>query len=99
MSAIPPPWLSSVIQSQGAQERAGPAKNAEAADDAKRTGQAAFSEKLRDAIENEDRDVEVYSDAEGTGSQGKPFSEAEEQRDEKEARDDEEAGSNLDIEA
>jgi hypothetical protein len=99
MSAIPPPWLSSVIQSQGAQERAGPAKNAEAADDAKRTGQAAFTEKLRDAIENEDRDVEVYSDAEGTGSQGKPFGESEAETQQEEACEDEEAGSNLDVEA
>ena len=76
MSTIPPNWLGSIIQSQGAQERAGQAKSAE---EAKGTERGAFSDKLRDIIENTDRDVEVYSDAEGTGSQGSPFSEAEEQ--------------------
>ncbi len=78
MSTIPPNWLGSIIQSQGAQERAGQAKSAE---EAKGTERGAFSDKLRDIIENTDRDVEVYSDAEGTGSQGSPFSEAEEQAD------------------
>ena len=75
MTTIPPNWLGSIIQSQGAQERAGQAKSAE---EAKGTERGAFSDKLRDVIENTDRDVEVYSDAEGTGSQGSPSSEAEE---------------------
>lgn len=97
MSTIPPNWLGSIIQTQGAQERANQAKSAE---DAKGTERGAFSEKLQDVIENNDRDVEVYSDAEGTGSQGAPSSEPEEEPKEDETADeeDENAGS-LDIEA
>ncbi len=98
MSSIPPNWLGSIIQSQGAQERAGQAKNAE---EAKGTERGAFSDKLRDVIENSDRDVEVYSDAEGAGSQGSPFSEAEEQTEEAETPEEEEADTDagLDLEA
>ena len=99
MSAIPPNWLGSIIQSQGAQERASQAKSAE---EAKGTERGAFSDRLRDVIENSDRDVEVYSDAEGTGSQGSPFSEAEEQvelDEEREEREPPEAGAGLDLEA
>ena len=54
------PMLGSIIQSHGAQERATQAKSAE---EAKGTERAAFSDKLQDIIENNDRDVEVYSDA------------------------------------
>jgi hypothetical protein len=99
MSTIPPNWLGSIIQSQGAQERATQAKNAE---EAKGTERGAFSEKLQDIIENADRDVEVYSDAEGSGSQGKPFGEAEEEEEEEveEGESDEGDGAGgLDIEA
>lgn len=100
MTSIPPNWLGSIIQSQGAQERAGQAKNAE---EAKGTERAAFSDRLQDIIENDDRDVEVYSDAEGTGSQGKPFEESEEQDEERRDEDTDEAedgsGNSLDIEA
>ena len=75
MTTIPPNWLGSIIQTQGAQERAGQAKSEE---EAKGTQRGEFSERLRDVIENSDRDVEVYSDAEGAGGQGGNFSEAEE---------------------
>lgn len=97
MSTIPPNWLGSIIQSQGAQDRSGRAKGVE---DAKGVDRAAFSERLQDVIENSDRDVEVYSDAEGTGSQGAPFSEPEEEQAEPEQVADEEiASGTLDIEA
>lgn len=33
-----------------------------------------------EVVETDDRDTEVYADAEGTGSQGRPFKEAEEQQ-------------------
>ena len=104
MATIPPNWLGSIIQSQGAQERASQAKNAESAEEARRTGGGAFSEKLQDVIENADRDVEVYADAEGAGSQGKPFEESEEEEEEghEDAADEEEedvSGGRLDVEA
>jgi hypothetical protein len=100
MSTIPPNWLGSIIQTHGAQERAGQAKDAENADQAKRTGSGAFSEKLQDIIENTDRDVEVYADAEGAGSQGRPFNETEEeaQKEEEEEQQEDDA-DRLDIEA
>jgi hypothetical protein len=97
MSTIPPNWLGSIIQSQGAQERANQAKSVE---EAKGTERGAFSEKLQDIIENTDRDVEVYSDAEGTGSQGSPPSEPEEEEAEQdEATEEEDLAGGLDIEA
>jgi len=99
VSAIPPNWLGSIIQTQGAQERATQAKSTE---EAKGTERGAFSERLQDVIENADRDVEVYSDAEGTGSQGKPFSEEEEQSEEETEQEqgpDQDPSSSLDIEA
>jgi hypothetical protein len=100
MTTIPPNWLGSVIQSQGAQDRAGQAKTTENAEETKRTGGGAFSEKLQDVIENSDRDVEVYSDAEGTGSKGSPFEEPEEEQDKQEEEDEEQdTSTSLDIEA
>ena len=101
MSAIPPNWLGSIIQSQGAQERAGQAKAAEDAANAKGTERGRFSSELQDIIESSDADSEVYSDAEGAGSQGSPFSEAEEEEveeTEEEPRDPLDGGS-LDLEA
>lgn len=98
MSAIPPNWLGSIIQTQGAQERAGQARNAENAEQAKRAG-GAFSEKLQDVIENADRDVEVYADAEGTGSQGKPFEEQGEEQASPEEHEQQPQGGAVDLEA
>ncbi len=100
MSTIPPNWLGSIIQSQGAQERATHAKSAE---QAKGTDRAAFSEELQDIIENNDRDGEVFADAEGTGSQGSPFSEPDEdlqdQADEETNASGDSSAPGLDIEA
>ena len=97
MSAIPPNWLGSIIQSQGAHERANQAKNAE---DAKGAERADFSDRLRDVIENTDRDAEVYSDAEGAGSRGSPFSEPEEAEENPEAAEENgDATGGLDLQA
>lgn len=96
MSTIPPNWLGSIIQSQGAQERAGQAK---AADEAKGAERGAFSEKLLDVIENSDRDGEVYADAEGPGNQGSPFSESDEEAPTEDQVEEESTGTGLDIEA
>jgi len=99
MSAIPPNWLGSIIQTQGAQERAGQAK---AAEEAKGAARARFSEQLSEVIENDDRDAEVYADAEGAGGRGSPFSEDEEaatEDAEKLDADQEADGGRLDLEA
>ncbi len=79
MSAIPPAWLSGVIQAHGAQDRAAQARQVDAADAARRTGPAEFDKHLQDVIENTDRDSQVYSDAEGSGSQGRSHSSPDEQ--------------------
>ncbi|MBP7744994.1 MAG: hypothetical protein KA383_02605 [Phycisphaerae bacterium] len=71
MSTIPPNWLGSIIQTQGAQTRAVGDKQSASAAQAERTGDG-FAEKLQDVIEETDRDSQVYSDAEGSGSQGRP---------------------------
>ncbi|MBU0639909.1 MAG: hypothetical protein KKB50_13655 [Planctomycetes bacterium] len=99
MSAIPPNWLASVIQSQGAQDRAAEAKNRERAAEAERAGVTGFAEKLQNVIENEDRDGEVYSDAEGAGSEGRPHEETEETQPEQEGEDDTATSGGLDLEA
>ena len=72
MSAIPPAWLGSIIQTQGAQARAAGEKQDLTAAEAERSG-GNFADKLQDVIEETDRDSQVYSDAEGAGSQGRPF--------------------------
>jgi len=76
MSAgIPPTWLSSIIQTQGAKANAAQHKQKEDAARAEATGQDSFANRLQDVIDSNDRDSQVYSDAEGAGSQGRPFEE------------------------
>jgi hypothetical protein len=69
MSAIPPNWLASILQSQGAQRRAAEAQAKESADAAGKAD--AFAQRLQDVIENSDRDSEVFADAEGSGGSGR----------------------------
>ena len=102
MSTIPPNWLGSIIQTHGAQDRATEAKNKERAGDAERAGKEGFAERLQDIIENSDRDSQVYSDAEGTGSQGRPYSEEEQEQEQPQdsnAEEDDEPLGGLDVEA
>lgn len=73
MSTIPPNWLGSIIQTQGSQSKAAVDKQREKAAETERTGTQPFAESLQNVIEESDRDTQVYSDAEGTGSQGRPF--------------------------
>ena len=94
--------MGSVLQSHGAQDRAAEAKSKERTANAERAGKNGFSERLQDIIENTDRDTQVYADAEGTGSQGRPFSEEETEEEEEEQRDsadDNEGLGDLDVEA
>ena len=93
--------MGSVLQSHGAQDRAAEAKNKERTADAERAGKNGFSERLQDVIENTDRDTQIYADAEGTGSQGRPFSEEETEEEEKQrdSADDDAGLGNLDVEA
>lgn len=101
MSAIPPNPLGSIIQTQGAQQRAGTQAAREAGAQAERTGTDSFAANLQDVIETSDRDSQVYSDAEGAGSQGRPSEEQEEQAANPQAADetDPAASGGLDVEA
>jgi len=97
MSAIPPGWLGSIIQTQGAQARAAGDKQRENVSESERV-EGAFADKLQDVIEETDRDSQVYADAEGTGSKGRPFEESPDEQDaaaEESAPD--EAGGGLDL--
>jgi hypothetical protein len=71
MSAIPPNWLGSILGTPAAQGRAGADRAKSQADEAQQTGGDAFADRLQNVIDEGDRDGQVYSDAEGTGSQGR----------------------------
>ena len=69
MSAIPPNWLGSIIQTHAAQNSAAKARKKETTDQARQS--EPFQDQLQEVIENTDRDSQIYSDAEGAGSQGR----------------------------
>lgn len=71
MSAIPPGWLGSIAQTQGAQQRAAEAKSKEAVSEADAARAASFKDKLAEVIDTDDRDTQVFADGEGDGSQGR----------------------------
>ena len=77
MSSIPPAGHAGLIQAHGAQRRATETRARQAAGEAQRTDRDTFSDKLKEVIENDDLDSQVYSDAEGAGSQGKQYADGE----------------------
>lgn len=94
MSAIPPTWLSGIVQSSGAQKRADDAKRIEGKTAADRA--AADAERgLVDVVETGDHDAEVFSDAEGRGSQGRASKSSEAQT----PTDDAQSPPGLDVQA
>lgn len=100
MTAIPPNWLGSAAQTQGAAQRRATEKAHEGASQVE--GGGTFADRLQDVIEASDRDSQVYSDAEGQGGQGRPDDGGpeEEQKKTASASDDEDQPSGrLDIEA
>lgn len=99
MSTIPPNWLGSIIQTQGAARRAAEEKGREHTAESERTGGANFAENLQNVIENSDRDGQVYSDAEGQGSQGRPFGDGEQPADQPAGESPDGPASGLDVEA
>jgi hypothetical protein len=66
MSSIPPAGHAGLIQAHGAQRHAGEARAKETSSEAQRLGDT-FSEKLKEVIENDDLDSQVYADGEGAG--------------------------------
>lgn len=100
MSAIPPAWLGSIIQTQGAEKQAAERKSHERGAEVERTGAGSFAESLQNVIENRDRDGQVYADAEGAGSQGRPAAEEQPPDGSQEGREGgDEAAGGLDVQA
>jgi hypothetical protein len=97
MAGIPPNWLGSIVQGQGAQAHASERKARETA--TAPAGAGSFAERLQDVIEAADRDSQVYSDAEGTGSTGRPFDGGDEEAPPDEHKEQDDAGSGLDVQA
>lgn len=95
MSAIPPNWMASIIQTAGAQDRAGSAAKAEASSEAERSGPASFTARLQDAVEGVETDNQVHPDAHGAGGQGRAPSES--PSDEQSAANEAESSGGLDL--
>lgn len=101
MSSIPPNWISSVVGGVSASGRASEAKNKEDADRTRSVDNASFAERLGKVIESDDADMQVDSESEGRGSQGRAFSEETPDDDAQEQSTAEETldGGSLDLEA
>ena len=74
MSGIPPNWMASIIGGHDAARQADVARKKEEAQQAQSTGAARFAENLKDVINEQDRDSQVYADSEGLGGQGRDLS-------------------------
>jgi len=97
MSAIPPNWLGSIIQSSGAQSRA--AADRSKADSAQSPTNAAFKHDLVDAIQNNDSDSRADSEGAGQGGEGRAWSDENAPPTDQPAKKDPKQGGGLDIEA
>lgn len=97
MSAIPPNWLGSVIQSGGAQSRAS-ADRAKIDSTQSKTTEP-FQHDLIDAIQNGDSDSRTDSEAAGQGGQGRAWTDGEQPPDQMPEKDATEQAGGLDIEA
>ncbi len=99
-AAIPPNWMGSVNQTTGAAGRAAADRQREKTNEVERVA-GTFADNLQNVIENSDRDSQVYSDAEGSGSQGRPAPEAESETPEEPPREPsrDHPGSGLDLQA
>jgi hypothetical protein len=103
MSAIPPNVAGSVLQTSLVQGQAASIRDREQAQQAAAgRRQAAAIDAMGSTVETGDTDKQIHSDAEGSGSQGRPFSEphdAEDEAQEEESDVDLETGRHVDFEA
>ncbi len=78
MSSIPPDIASSAAQAGFAAPEASRTKDADGVAQARAAAQQArISDDAVDSVDTADGDTEIYADAEGTGSQGRSFSDEE----------------------
>ncbi len=102
MSAIPPNPLASVLQSPLAQGQAAGIRDVESAQRASAERRQTRAVDASDStVETTDNDTQIYADAEGSGSQGRAFSENPQQTDSDDEAPSSDApqGRHLDLEA
>jgi len=103
MSSLPPNLVGPILQSHLAQRQVSHVRDNE------RVQQSTFNRQQTNAIdeqdstvETDDGDTQVHADAEGTGSQGRAFSEGEQPETpavETDAADDQQEGLHIDLQA
>ena len=103
MSTVPPNLVGPILQSNLAQRQVSQVRDNERAQEtsAQRQQSKAINEK-DSTVETTDDDTQVHADAEGTGSQGRAFSEpeeAEEQPGDSDSEPESEEGRHIDFEA
>lgn len=77
MSAVPPNLVGPILQSNMMQRQVSSVRDNEEAQKATATRQQGVASDEKDiTVETTDNDTQVHADAEGTGSQGRTFSEA-----------------------
>ncbi|HSW46937.1 MAG TPA: hypothetical protein VLM89_15350 [Phycisphaerae bacterium] len=103
MSTLPPNLVGPILQSHLTQRQAAAVRDIERASAAvDLRQQKTIIDEKGSIVETTDNDTQVYSDAEGTGSQGRPFSEQQQEPDQPADQNpppDGDEGRNLDIEA
>jgi len=82
MSTLPPNLVGPILQSALVQRQVSQVRDSERAQEANAQRQQSNVISEKDStVETTDDDTQVYSDAEGGGSQGRPFTEQEESKD------------------
>ena len=103
MSAVPPNLVGPILQSHMMQRQASSVRDNEEAQKATAARQQGVASDEKDnTVETTDDDTQVHADAEGTGSQGRTFSESTEPHEETPPTDhnqDENGGHIIDIQA
>ena len=80
MSAIPPNFIGSAIQSADAQRKASESKDVDESRTASdRARQVARNEEMGSTVETTDADTQVHTEGGGLGSQGRDFAEESEE--------------------
>ena len=89
MSAIPPNFIGSAIQSADAQRKASESKEVDESRTASdRARQVARNEEMGSTVETTDADTQVHTEGGGLGSQGRDFAEESEEPETQDAEQD-----------
>ena len=105
MSSVPPNIVGPILQSNLTQRQVSTVRNSEDAQKANANRQQTAAADASDTtVETDDQDVQVHTDAEGSGSQGRAFSHPEEPAESSEEEADSSSpdgdeGQNIDLKA